>query len=172
MIEKVLVINRKTGKEKMVPPKTAEMMKTVPFLMKDWEVPDPGSPTPNEVVKFVERKQKGEDPQPEVVEFEKKGEDGLSEAGCKKTCGDMEARLKEAEAAVEALLQEKAKIEADAELKAEDLSLLSVKKLADRIEYLTPDQLEGLNTDERVSVVRMVEKELKKREDEKGNTSN
>jgi len=140
MNEKVLVRNRKTGKEKMVPPGTAEMIKTEACFMEEWEVPKPGSPTPNEVVKFIERKENGEDLQPELVEFEKKSEDDLKEAGCKKTC--------------------------------EDLSVLSVKKLADRMEYLTPDQLEGLNADIRVSVVRMVEKELKKRKDEKSNTGN
>ena len=125
MNEKVLVRNRKTGKEKMVPFKTAEMMKTEAFLMVDWEVPKPGAPTPHEVVVFQERKEKGEDLQPELV--------------------------------VE---------------KGEDLSIVSVKKLADRMEYLTLEQLEGLKTDIRVSVIRMVEKELKKREDEKGNTGN
>jgi len=179
MIEKVLVINRKTGREKWVPAGTAEMMKNEDFLKKDWEVPKPGSPTPNEVVKFIERKHNDEELQPKVVEFEKESEDGLSEAGCKKTCKDLESKLREAEAIVEELSQEKAKIDAHVEFRAkeekavkEDLSLLSVKKLADRIEYLTLDQLEGLKTDERVSVVRMVEKELKKREDEKGNTGN
>ena len=157
MIEKVLVINRKTGREKWVPAGTAEMMKNEDFLKKDWEVPKPGSPTPNEVVKFIERKHNDEELQPKVVEFEKESE------------ADLDAIIKEAE-------EKKAKLKADAEAKEkavkEDLSLLSVKKLADRIEYLTPDQLEGLKTDERVSVVRMVEKELKKREDEKGNTGN
>ena len=133
MNEKVLVRNRKTGKEKMVPPGTAEMIKTEACFMEEWEVPKPGSPTPNEVVKFIERKENGEDLQPEMVEFEK----------------------------VEELQSE-----------TEDLSVLSVKKLADRMEYLTPEQLEGLNTDIRVSVIRMVEKELKKRKDEKSNTGN
>ena len=133
MNEKVLVRNRKTGKGKMVPPGTAEMIKTEACFMEEWEVPKPGLPTPNEVVKFIERKENGEDLQPEMVEFEK----------------------------VEELQSE-----------TEDLSVLSVKKLADRMEYLTLEQLEELNTDIRVSVIRMVEKELKKRKDEKGNTGN
>ena len=158
MMDKVLVRNRKTGKEKWVPPSTAEMMKNEAFLKEEWEVPKPGSPTPNTVVKFIERKENGEDPQPEVVEFTKNDD------------GDLDAKLKETEAILEDLLQKKAKAKEEAEAAKEDLSVLSVKKLADRIEYLPLDQLEGLKIDERVSIVRMVEKELKKRNDEKGNT--
>jgi len=152
MIEKVLVRNRKTGKEKTVPPQTAEMMKNEAFLMEEWEVPKPGATTPHDVIKFIERKERKEDLQPVVVEE------------------DIDDQLKQLEVLKEKLLEKKAKETAVSE--TEDLSIVSVKKLTDRMEYLTLDQLEGLKTDERVSVVRMVDKELKKREDEKGNISN
>jgi len=182
MIEKVWVRNRKTGKEKEVPPKTAEMMKTIPFLMEEWEVPKPGSPTPHDVVQFIERKNNGEDLQPEkVVEFTKAEDDPDAEikkaeaiieaAKKKKAAIEAEKKAKEEEEKAKVLAEAKQRAEKEAEAK-EDLSLLSVKKLADRIEYLTPEQLEGLKADERVSIVRMVEKELKKRKDEKSNTGN
>ena len=116
MIEMVLVRNRHTGKEKMVPPKTADDMENVLSFKKDWEVVKEKDPPPNEVIRFQEKKMKGEDPQ-------------------------------------------------------EDLSDLSVRQLTDKVEYLTFEQLTSLKDDERVSVRKLVDKELKKREDEKDNPS-
>lgn len=152
MIEKVLVRNKHTGREKEVPAATAEIMKDEPFLKKDWEIVKPGSPTPHEVIKFQERKEDGEDLQPEDgITFVKK---------------DTLTALEKAEAEVERLKADMERLaEEKAEEEVEDLSLLSVKKMEDKLEYLTLEQLEGLRSDERVSIVRMVEKELKKRND-------
>ena len=49
----------------------------------------------------------------------------------------------------------------------EDLSALSVRQLTDKLEYLTVAELNNLQNDERVSVRRMVDKELKRRDDGK-----
>ena len=153
MTDLVLVRNRKTGLEKMVPPATAEHMKNEACFMEEWEVPKEGSPTPHEVIKFQEKKSE------ETTAADKRHELKKAEAAVEKLKAEVEA--KEAEAEVES---KKAKEKLEAE--KEDLSVLSVKKMADKLEYLTIEQLEGLRSDERVSIVRMVEKELKNREDE------
>jgi hypothetical protein len=157
MIDMVLVRNRHTGREKEVPRGTAEMMENELFLAKDWEVVKPGAPTPHEVIEFQEKVKAGKDPQP--LEFVKKDtpEDMIKKA---------QALIAQAEALKKAEEEKALKVNTTDVV---DLATLSVRTLSDKMEYLNLEELERLKADERKSVRSMVEKELKKREDEKNN---
>lgn len=121
-VDLVSVRNKKTGREKRVPRKSAQDMTSLDCWKNEWELVRQDTPTPHEVIHFQEAVKSGEDPQP-VEQFE-----------------------------------------------TEDLSSLSVRVLTDKIEYLTFDELEALKADERVSVRKMVDKELRRRDEKSDNS--